>query len=75
MVRQLQALLCGTLQTIIVKMEGKVKDSADTLMRLFITLLTPDASTVREEALMAIGVLANGKFSLFVVVVLFTLLF
>ena len=57
---EVQALLCGACQTIIQKLQQPVIVShADTFMALFIKVLESKNATVHEEALMAIGALAN----------------
>ena len=57
---EVQALLCGAMQTIIQRLdEATVLSHADLCMMLFIQVLDSKSSTVHEESLMAIGALAN----------------
>ena len=57
---EVQALLCGACQTIIQKLdESVVLTHSDSFMMLFIRVLSSKNATVHEEALMAIGALAN----------------
>ena len=57
---EVQALLCGACQTIIQKLEeSAILTHADAFMTLFIRVLSSKNATVHEEALMAIGALAN----------------
>jgi len=57
---EVQGLLCAALQNIIQKLDDQViLPLADNLMRLFLEVLNAKSSTVLEEALMAIGGLAN----------------
>ena len=57
---EVQALLCGACQTIIQKLDAPViLTHADAFMVLFIRVLGSKNATVHEEALMAIGALAN----------------
>jgi len=59
---ELQALLCGVLQAIIHKM-GKQFDTAaaDQAMTLFLQVFSTRSASVHEEALMAVGALANAQ--------------
>ena len=57
---EVQALLCGAMQTIIQRLdEATVLTYADLCMTLFIKVLDSKSATVHEESLMAIGALAN----------------
>lgn len=57
---EVQALLCGSLQVIIQKLEDKViNPHADTMMSLFLAVLNSKNASVHEEALMAISAIAN----------------
>lgn len=58
---EVQALLCGSLQVIISNKLGMdvINSIADTVMTLFLKVLSSKNATVHEEALMAIGALAN----------------
>lgn len=57
---EVQGLLCGTLQNIIHKIgPDKTKRISDNLMQLFLYVLNSKNATVHEEALMAIGEVAN----------------
>jgi len=55
-----QGLLCGLLQTCIQKLEARVSVFADPMFDLFIKVMTTKSASVHEEALMAIGALANA---------------
>lgn len=55
-----QALLCGTLQSIITTLDvSAIQPHADMLMTLFLRVLQSKNATVHEEALMAIGAVAD----------------
>jgi importin subunit beta-1 len=57
---EVQALLCGSLQVIISKLDDSViLPHADSLMTLFLRVLDSKSSSVMEEALMAVGAIAN----------------
>ncbi|KAM3400340.1 hypothetical protein ACQJBY_005304 [Aegilops geniculata] len=61
----LQALLCGVLQVIVPKLsnsdaESIITQNADQLMFLFLRVFACHGSTVHEEAMLAIGVLADA---------------
>lgn len=59
-VNEAQALLCGALQTIIQKLNADVVNPhADNLMSLFLQVLQSKSATIHEEALLAIGAIAN----------------
>lgn len=60
---ELQGHLCGTLQACTQKLEGGVKPYADRMMTLFLHVFQSQSATVQEEALMAVGALANGTTS------------
>jgi importin subunit beta-1 len=55
-----QGLLCGLLQTCIQKLETGVKPFGDSMFELFVRVLNSKGAAVHEEALMAIGALANA---------------
>lgn len=57
---ELQGLLCGTLQVVVSKLGSEVVPFADQLMQLFLEVFNSKNATVHEEALMAVGALANG---------------
>lgn len=64
---ELQALICGCLQTIVTKMGPAIGQPyageatiADTIMGLVLQLFTDNNTTLLEEALMLIGAIANG---------------
>lgn len=57
---EIQALLCGSLQAIVTKLTVEsILPQADRLMTLFLTVLKSHNATVHEEALMAIGAVAD----------------
>lgn len=59
-INETQALLCGALQTIIQKLSAAVvTPHADALMSLFLQVLQSKNATIHEEALLAIGAVAN----------------
>jgi importin subunit beta-1 len=57
-----QALLCGTLQIVTQKLEQQIRPYADKLMELYLQVFNSSSrnATVNEEALMAVGALANA---------------
>lgn len=57
---ELQSLLCGVIQVIIQKMGENIKTFADKLMALFLQVFSVKSASVHEEALMAVGALANA---------------
>eukprot|EP00941_MAST-03F_sp_MAST-3F-sp1_P002162 g2162.t1 len=57
---QLQALLCGTLQTAINHLEDEIKPQANAIMTLLLRVFNCRSATAHEEAFMAIGALANA---------------
>jgi len=57
---ELQGLLCGTLQVVVQKLGRHIEPLADRLMQLFLEVFNSNNSTVHEEALMAVGAVANG---------------
>lgn len=57
---ELQGLLCGTLQVITQKLGPAAIPHADAMMQLFLEVFGAKSSTVQEEALMAVGAVANG---------------
>ncbi len=57
---ELQGLLCGTLQVITQKLGDGARPHADGMMQLFLQVFGAKNSTVHEEALMAVGAVANG---------------
>lgn len=58
---ELQGHICGSLQACTQKLEGDIKPMADNLMLLFLKVFESQSATVQEEALMAVGALANGS--------------
>lgn len=46
---------------IIQKLKENIKPAADKLMALFLQVFSSKSASVHEEALMAVGALANGK--------------
>jgi importin subunit beta-1 len=57
---EVQGLLCAALQVVIIKLDDDiVLPAADTLMTLFLKVMTAKSATVLEEALLAVGALAN----------------
>lgn len=57
---EVQALLCGALQVIIQKLNDEiVRPHTENLMTLFLQVLQSKDATVHEEAMMAIGSIAN----------------
>ncbi len=58
---ELQGHLCGSLQACTQKLEGDIKPHADVMMTLFLKVFESQSATVQEEALMAVGAVANGK--------------
>jgi hypothetical protein len=61
-VNELQGLLCGSLQVVTQKLQTRAIPQADRMMQLFLQVFGAKNSTVHEEALMAVGAVANGKF-------------
>jgi len=57
---ELQGLLCGCLQVITQKLEARVVPFCDTMMGLFLQVFGAKNATVHEEALMAVGSVANA---------------
>lgn len=57
---ELQGHLCGSLQACTQKLEGEVKPFADRMMMLFLKVFESQNAGVHEEALMAVGALANA---------------
>jgi len=58
---ELIGLICGTLQVITQKLQSDVPpESCDQMMTLFLQVLGIKSSTVHEEALMAVGAVANA---------------
>ena len=57
---ELQALICGCLQVLTQKLGAAMKPLADRLMTLYLQLFHFKNATLYEEALMAIGAIANG---------------
>lgn len=56
---ELQSLLCGCLQVLTQKLGASMKPLADRLMTLYLQLFHFKNATLYEEALMAIGAIAN----------------
>jgi importin subunit beta-1 len=63
--RELQGLLCGTLQVITQKLEQNAAPFADRMMQTFLQLVAQKNSTVQEEALMAVGAVATATEGVF----------
>jgi importin subunit beta-1 len=59
-ITELQSLLCGVLQVIIQKSGGDIKPNADKMMQLFLQVFSSKSASVHEEALMAVGAIANA---------------
>jgi len=57
---ELQGLLCGVLQVITVKLETLEQPFCDQMMGLFLQVFGSKNQTVHEEALMAVGAIANA---------------
>jgi importin subunit beta-1 len=57
---ELQGLLCGCLQVITCKLGAQIKPHADQMMQAFLQVFGAKNSTVHEEALMAVGAIANA---------------
>lgn len=57
---ELQSLLCGVLQVIVQKLGEAIKGWADKMMQLFLQVFSSRSASVHEEALMAVGAIANG---------------
>eukprot|EP01098_Paradermamoeba_levis_P007846 TRINITY_DN326_c0_g1_i7.p1 TRINITY_DN326_c0_g1~~TRINITY_DN326_c0_g1_i7.p1 ORF type:complete len:854 (-),score=231.04 TRINITY_DN326_c0_g1_i7:236-2797(-) len=55
-----QSLLCGTLQIITQKLGEAIKPYADGMMTLFLQVFNFKTASVHEEALMAVGAIANA---------------
>jgi importin subunit beta-1 len=56
----LQGLLCGSLQVVTQKLGDRARPYADQLMELFLKVFGSKNATLHEEALMAVGAVANG---------------
>jgi len=56
-VNELQALLCGVLQSCIQKLDKEVKQFADQMVELFHRVFNSKSASAHEEALMAVGAL------------------
>lgn len=58
---ELQGMLCGCLQVLIQRISGaNILEVADKLMMLFLQVFSNTSATVHEEALMAVGAVANS---------------
>jgi len=57
---ELQGHLCGALQACTQKLEGEIRPFGDRMMTLFLKVFESTAASVREEALMAVGAVANA---------------
>lgn len=57
---EIQGLLCGAIQSIITKEPKLAIPHSDSMMQLFLGVLTSKSATVHEEAMMAIGAVANA---------------
>jgi len=58
--QEVQSLLCGVLQITTQKLGEGVKPYADKMMALFLQVFSAKSATVHEEALMAVGAIANA---------------
>jgi len=63
---ELQGHLCGALQACTQKLEAEVKPFADKMMLLFLKVFESKNASVHEEALMAVGAIANAVDSDFI---------
>jgi len=63
---ELQGHLCGALQACTQKLEGEIKPFADRMMMLFLRVFESTTASVHEEALMAVGAVANAMDSDFI---------
>jgi len=57
---ELQSLLCGVLGAITTKLGDAIKPWADQMMTLFLQVFNARSASVHEEALMAVGAVANA---------------
>eukprot|EP01050_Picozoa_sp_SAG11_P059177 SAG11_NODE_38205_length_253_cov_0.915584_1_plen_83_part_11 len=57
---ELQGTLCGIMSNIIQKLDDKVKPHADGIMTLMLQVFAAKSANVQEEAIMAVGALADG---------------
>jgi len=57
---ELQSLLCGLLQCITQRLGDGIKNWADKMMTLYLQVFAAKSASVQEEALMAVGALANA---------------
>jgi importin subunit beta-1 len=57
---EIQSLLCGVLQVITQRLGSDIKTWADKMMQLFLQVFSAKSASVHEEALMAVGAIANG---------------
>jgi len=57
---EMQSLVCGVLQVITQRLGAQVKPAADRLMQNYLQVFSQKTASVQEEALMAIGALANS---------------
>jgi importin subunit beta-1 len=57
---ELQGHLCGALQACTQKLEGEVRPFADRMMAMYLKVFESTSAAVHEEALMAVGAVANA---------------
>jgi len=57
---ELQSLICGVLQVITQRLGDQIKPYADKMMQLFLQVFSNKSASVNEEALMAVGAIANA---------------
>jgi len=57
---ELQSLLCGVLQVITQKLGEGIKPWCDKMMTIYLQVFNAKSATVQEEALMAVGAIANA---------------
>jgi len=57
---ELQSLLCGVLGSVTTKLGEAIKPWADQMMTLFLQVFNARSASVHEEALMAVGAVANA---------------
>lgn len=57
---ELQSLLCGVIQTIVQKLGNLIAPQSDRMMTLLLQVFSSRNASVHEEALMAVGAIANA---------------
>lgn len=57
---EIQGLLCSTIQSITLKIEGEIKPIADRMMTILLQVYSGRSFSVQEEAVMAMGAVAFG---------------